>query len=938
MKPGDMLGPYRVLEVLGVGGMGEVYEARDTRLDRSVAIKVLPTELSADPERRARFEREAKAIAGLTHPHICTLYDVGEHPSASSGQATLYLVMEHLQGETLAARLEKGPLPLELALTTATEIADALSAAHRQGVVHRDLKPGNVMLTKAGAKLLDFGLAKLTGHGEQPAAAPLATAPTQSTPLTGEGMIVGTLQYMAPEQVEGKPADARTDLWALGAILYEMLSGKRAFEGTSAASLIGSIMHTEPPALATLQPLTPPGVDRLVRQCLAKAPEDRWDTAHDVANELRWLREASGAGALTGDRPGRRRGLAMVLVVAGGLSLIAVGAALMWLLHPSSHVAGLALSVIPADELNAGGVESTYIPTPGGSRTALTWTADGRTLVFVGHRAGVQQLYVRPLDTADARPLAGTEGAQVPAVSPDGQWVAFWAGGAIRKVRFDGGPVMDLASGVASPPWGLVWDAQRGVFFAREDGRIWVVPAEGKPAPVTTVGEAERAHTLPSLLPGGQVLLYTVRKREWSWGDEEVVAQTLDSGARTRLLTDAVDARYVPTGHLVFLRRGVLYAVPFDPARLLLRGPEVPVLGGIAHAVTSGQIGNITGAGQMAIAPTGTLAWIAGSVTPYPSAQLVTVDRRGQVTVLPTPARSYGGRVRVSPDGRRLAATVRTVTEMGLWVHDLARSTPLPLTLEGEVSYPIWWPDGQHLLFAWLRNGRRSLVMQPADGSAAPRAWVSGSPAPSSVTSKGHLAAVTPSAAERDIVIVTFENGKARTEPLIQSPHAVQSPELSPDGHWLLYGSNVTGRDEIWVRPYPGSGGAVPVSIGGGTDPAWHPNGREVFFTSLPDPAGRRRMMAVEFAPGSPPPLDVAHGALSAAEGPRVGRPGELFTFDPGELRLACITIRCYDVAPDGQRFYAVQPVTPPPPPVVTHVNLIPNWFEELKAKVPTGK
>src|SRR5512136_789658 len=282
LSPGSRLGPYEIESAIGAGGMGEVYKARDTRLDRSVAIKVLPPQVSGDPDRRARFEREAKTIAGLNHPHICTLHDVGDH------DGSMFLVMEHLAGQTLAERLEKGPLPLEQALTIATEITDALSAAHRQNVIHRDLKPGNVMLTKAGAKLLDFGLAKLKGHGEQAAAGHLASAPTLSAPLTGEGMIVGTLQYMAPEQLEGKPADSRTDLWALGAILYEMVTGKRAFEGTSAASLIGSIMHAEPPALASLQPLTPPGVDRLVKRCLTKDPDERWQTAHDVADELRW--------------------------------------------------------------------------------------------------------------------------------------------------------------------------------------------------------------------------------------------------------------------------------------------------------------------------------------------------------------------------------------------------------------------------------------------------------------------------------------------------------------------------------------------------------------------------------------------------------------------------------------------------------------------------
>ena len=420
---GQMLGPYRVLEKLGAGGMGEVYKAKDTRLDRSVAIKILPPEFSGDPDRRTRFEREAKTIAGLAHPHICTLHDVGDH------DGSLYLVMEHLVGDTLADRLQKGPLPLEQALTVATEIADALAAAHRQGVIHRDLKPGNVMLTKGGAKLLDFGLAKLAGHGAEPAAAQLASAPTRSLPMTAEGTIVGTLPYMAPEQIEGKPADARTDLWALGAILYEMLTGKRAFEGASAASLIAAILDHEPEPIATLRRLTPPGVDRLVRRCLAKDPDARWQSASDLADDLKWLTSGagptSGVGAGPGVQPRRRRALRAALVAAGGLLLFIAGLAVMWLLRPvppAALPAQLSLEVSPAETLDAGGSDN-----PGGSRTALCWTPDGRALVFVGRRARTPQLYVRRLDAAESRPLKGTEGGQLPAVSPDGQSVAFYA-------------------------------------------------------------------------------------------------------------------------------------------------------------------------------------------------------------------------------------------------------------------------------------------------------------------------------------------------------------------------------------------------------------------------------------------------------------------------------------------------------------------------------
>ncbi|MFO7695445.1 MAG: protein kinase, partial [Vicinamibacterales bacterium] len=523
---GTRLGPYEIQSAIGAGGMGEVYKARDTRLDRTVAIKILPGELSADPDRRNRFEREARAIAALNHPHICTLHDIGTH------DGTTFLVMEHLPGQTLADRLLKGPVPLAQALDIAAQIADALDAAHKHGIIHRDLKPGNVMLTSSGAgrsgvttaKLLDFGLAKLAAHGERPAIASQTHMPTKAAPATAQGTILGTLQYMAPEQLEGKEADARTDLWALGAIVYEMLTGRRAFEGESQVSLIGNIMNAEPPALATTQPLTPPALDRVVTKCLAKHPDGRWDTAHDVADELRWIGHVISTGTVPGARVPRALFLRLALVGAGALAVFSAGAGLMWLLRPpapSAPPVHVSLDVRPAEELNAGGETPAFVFTPAGSRTAFTWTPDGQALVFVGRRDGVQQLYLRRLDAAEARPLAGTEGAQVPAVSRDGQWVAFWAGGAIRKVPFGGGPVTDLAPGIAAPPQGLAWDASGQLWFSHGgdggDRRIWRIPGDGKPTAVTTVGDAEVRHVLPAPLPGGTAVLFTVRKRQWSW-------------------------------------------------------------------------------------------------------------------------------------------------------------------------------------------------------------------------------------------------------------------------------------------------------------------------------------------------------------------------------------------------------------------------------------
>lgn len=914
---GTRLGPYEVLGLIGAGGMGEVYKARDTRLDRTVAIKILPADIAADLERRARFRREAKTIAGLAHPHICTLHDVGEYAGS------MFLVMEHLDGGSLALRIERGPLPIEQALTIATEIADALSAAHRHGIIHRDLKPANVMLTKTGAKLLDFGLAKLTGHGEQGVA--LHPVPVGAcTPITGEGTIVGTLQYMAPEQLEGKPADARSDLWALGAIVYEMVTGKQPFQGSSAASLIGAILEREPAPLTALRPVIPSGLDRLVRQCLTKSPDDRPDTAHDLACQLRWVREVSGLDAATSVRP---HGLKAPSVVAGiGLVALLFTGAMWFLRSPAAQpLAYPEVSVRPAEELNAGGIASAWIPTPAGSRTAVAWTPDGRSLIFVGRRGGVQQLYVRTRDAAEARPLAGTEGAQVPAVSADGEWVAFWAPSGLKKVALVGGPVMELASGIPFPPSGLVWDDRGRVFFGEVFGEVmgavWQMLPGGAPTPLTTLGETEQSHIPSAALPGGRGILYTARKRRLTWGDEDVVAFDLATGARKILLHDAADGRYLPTGHLVFLRRGVLFAVPFDLRRLKVRGQPVPVLDGVAQALNGWNAGNFTGAGQFTIAQNGALAWIPGGVVRGVDSVLVTVDRRGQVTALGSPVRPYGGAVRLSPDGSRLALTIQTLTEFGIWLYDLGRPGLIPLRRGAETEWPVWSLDGRRLVFDSLDEGRFSLRSQTADGTEASTVIATGKFSPSSWAAGGHLLGVLDS---RHLAVATVWNATGSIEPVLRTKDVENWPEMSPDGRWLAYGSDADGRMEIYVQPYPGSEGRTRVSVEGGSSPAWHPGGRELFYVSPVDPAGERTMMAADFEPGVPP---------------RISTPRPLFNFDDRHLgAFACYPVRCYDVSRDGQRFYLIQTSTLPPSPVVTHIRLVENWFDELKAKVPADR
>ena len=948
LTPGTRLGPYEIQSAIGAGGMGEVYKAKDTRLDRSVAIKVMAAEFSADADRRARFEREAKTIAGLNHPHICSLFDVGEavptgpQPLAPGPRSVSFLVMEHLTGETLAQRLEKGPLPLDQALTVGAEIADGLAAAHRQGVIHRDLKPANVMLTKAGAKLLDFGLAKLTGHGEQAAAPLLASTPTERTPLTGEGTIVGTLPYMAPEQVEGKAADGRTDLWALGAMLYEMVTGTRAFEGTSAASLIGHIMHAEPPALATRQPLTPPAVERLVRKCLAKDPEARWQAASDVADELRWIAQGSGlaavpgAGAAPGPAPAvwlRRHPL--VLVAAGLVLGALVIGALLWKMRPAGPdrlITRSAVTLTPAAQLGGSGIGFSY--NAGGSRTAFAWRPDGRALVFPGIRDRTRLLFVRRLDQDAAVPLEGTSGAQVPVVSPDGHWVAFFTflrgAGVIQKVPLQGGESQAIAEGLVGTPRGMAWGPGDQVLFGAngcnasacgDEGRIWL--ARGGPAPptpVTELGPGELTHGLPQWLPREGTFLYTVRKRDWSWGDEEVVVQSLLTKQRKVVLQNAADARYVPTGHLVFMRMGTLFAVPFDLAKLEVRDEPVAMQAGVVQALTGAHNGDLTGAGQFAIAPTGHLAYLPGGVVPYRDYRLVSVDRKGLVAPLPAaPVRTYMPFVRLSPDGQRLAVGIFELSRSGLWLADLAREGALDnLTREGESESLSWFPDGRRITLAWQTGGVRHVALQAADGTGSPESLRKDSLQPADWTpDRKHLIGVK----DGDIMELDLDQPTGGLRPLVQTAANENQPSLSPDGRWLAYTSDTSGRPEIYLRPYPGPGERVRVPTGDASSgcPTWNPKGGELFFIAIA--SSRQRMMVV--------PVDVS------VTPPRVGTPRQLFEHEYNKLILMCEPTRCYDVALDGQRFYAVQTEPVLPRPATTQINVVLNWLEELKAKAP---
>jgi serine/threonine protein kinase len=559
--------------------MGEVYKARDTRLDRTVAIKVLPSHVASNPEVRQRFEREARAVSSLNHPHICTLYDIGSENGVD------FLVMEHIEGESLADRLNKGALPFDQALKHAIEIADALDNAHRQGVVHRDLKPGNIMLTKSGAKLLDFGLAKQQSPASSQETSGLSALPTEQKPLTEKGSILGTFQYMAPEQLEGKEADARTDLFSFGAVLYEMVTGRKTFEGKSQAGLITAIMGTDPPPISTLQPMTPPALERLVKRCLAKDPDGRWQTASDLMEGLSWIQEGGlPADVPTAEPPISRR------TVALGLTALVVAGLTIWNLAPPPTprpVMRFPVVLPPTERLSA-----SYFP-------VVALSPDGTNLVYVAGEPALvaRQLYLRPINQLESAPLRGTEGAESPFFSPDGQWVGFWARGQLKKVPISGGAPITLCG--VEDLYGASWGSDNTIVFGSERSKIsQVSDGGGTPEVLITLGEDEFA-TLPESLPGGKAVLFSNRQLG-SWDEAEIVVQS-PGGERKVLIRGGTNARYLPTGHLVYAARGTLLAVPFDVARLEVTGSPVPLVEGVRWA-------NRTGVSQFTVSESGSRA------------------------------------------------------------------------------------------------------------------------------------------------------------------------------------------------------------------------------------------------------------------------------------------------------------------------------------------
>jgi len=837
LESGTRLGPYEIVSRLGAGGMGEVYKARDGRLGRTVAVKILADGVADDSASQARFEREARAIAALSHPHICAIYDVGRN-RPGSGSAVDFIVMEYLEGETLADRLARsGPLPLDQVLAIGAAIADALDKAHRAGIVHRDLKPANVMLTRSGPKLLDFGLAK-------PVAETLGADTT--TALTDRHTIVGTIHYMAPEQVEGRDADARTDLWALGVMMYEMATGQRPFGGDSVPSVMSAILRDSVPLVSARQPLAPASFDHIVDRCLQKDPDERWQHAGDVKRELQWIASArtSGVIAAPATRSASSRRVWWYAVPAIIVSAL-IGAAMAIRLAPVVSTADV-----------AGPIALSILPPPGTSfplEIGAPWPSispDGTQLAFVAvTSSGTQQIWLRPLDTDAARLVPGSEGAARPFWSPDSHAIGFFADGKIKRIDLPNGSPRSICDAPYLGGMSASWGSQ-GVILFTHVGGIFRVPASGGTPQLVLPDHTENGQREvpqnPSFLPDGKRFVHVMErtKRE----DDALCLGSIDGAASQCFLTLASPARYAASGYLLFVRDGVLRLQSFRADRAELTGESVP----IASAYIN--VEPVYRPPPFSISPRA-LAYHPGTGT----SRLAWTDRSGQI--LSTVGERADTGAAVSRDGSRIVVSRTDRQHAGstdLWIRDGGSGVWSRFTFDpAPEGGAVFSPDGSRVAYTTRRGGESEIWLKATDGLATPQRLstiqTNSGMSAQDWSSDGRFILVGLYSAATSWDIARIPVGGGPPEMLLNSANGERGGKLSPDMHWIAYDSTESGRREIWIQPMPPNGSRWQVSNGGGTSPRWRGDGRELFYI-----AADGKLMAVPVTPGDAPKFGTA--------------------------------------------------------------------------------
>jgi Tol biopolymer transport system component len=905
ISTGTRLGSYELGVQIGAGGMGEVYQAHDTKLGRDVAIKVLPEAFANDSERLSRFQREAKMLAALNHPNIATIYGLED----SNG--TSYLVMELVSGETLAERVKReGAVPIEEALAICKQIAEALEAAHEKGIIHRDLKPANVKVTPEGkVKVLDFGLAKAFAGDE--ARSDPSNSPTLSQAATMQGVILGTAAYMSPEQARGKAVDKRSDIWAFSCVLYELLCGHPAFEGEDVTEILAAVLKEEPDWLA-LPPATPAQIFGLLRRCLQKDKTLRLQAAGDARIEIHEaLTSPTAQTAASAARGWRER---LTQVAAAAMTLIAIAFAIGFVLRAPKPPQPLQAVRLNAEIGADASLFTVYGP-------AAILSTEGTRLALVATGSDQKRrIYVRSLDQLQATPLSGTENARNPFFSPDSQWIGFFADGKLKKVYVQGGAAVTLCD--APVDLGGSWSEDGTIVFTPSQtvALSQVSSAGGTPQPLTTLDKqaGEVTQRWPQALPGGKAVLFTSDTHQGNYEDSDIVVYSMPSGQRKTLQRGGFYARYVPSGHVVYMHEGTLFAVPFDLQRLEVTGHPAPILEGVAATPNNG-------AAEFSFSETGSLVYIAGGGG-FQDVSIYWMDREGKFTPLRETRADYYNPA-FSPDGKRLALEIFDGKRRDIWVYEWERDTLTRLTFAGEAnSNPVWTPDGQRIVYSSQeKGGVYNLWWIRADGAgdAQRLAESKNFQFASSWRPDGKVLAfvqVNPGP-NGDIMTLPIEGNEksgwkpGEPKPFVNSAFNEGVPAFSPDGRWLAYASNESGSNEVYVRPFPGPGGKWQISTGGGYLPKWSRNGKELFYRTADS-----KIMAVSYT--------ISADSFQADK-PQLWSPGQ-FTGALGYFN--------FDLHPDGKRFAVLKAPGTEQSAAANKVSFIFNFFDELRGKVPTGK